>query len=52
MKKQKVHSLTGRITFPLMLEAFKAVKRNKGVAGVDKISLQLYVCGGSVMSYV
>ncbi len=42
MKKQKVHSLTGRITFPLMLEAFKAVKRNRGAAGVDKISIQLY----------
>ncbi len=42
MKKQKVHSLTGRITAPLMLEAFKAVKRNRGASGVDKISIHLY----------
>ncbi len=38
-KKQKVHSLTGRITERLMSEAFKAVKRNRGAAGIDKSAL-------------
>jgi group II intron reverse transcriptase/maturase len=35
----KYHSLTGRITLPLMTEAFRRVKRNRGAAGVDKISI-------------
>ncbi len=38
----KVHSLTGRITSKLMLEAFKAVKKNRGAAGIDKMSIQMY----------
>jgi RNA-directed DNA polymerase len=42
MKKIKVHSLTGRITFLLMRQAFQAVKRNRGAAGVDKVSIQLF----------
>lgn len=42
MSKQKVHSLTGRITPKLMLEAFRAVKRNRGAAGVDKVSIQMF----------
>jgi len=42
MKKIKVHSLTGRITPPLMRQAFQAVQRNRGAAGVDKISIQLF----------
>ena len=42
MKKQKVHSLTGRITPEVMLAAFKAVKRNRGAAGVDKVSVQMF----------
>ena len=37
-KKQKVHSLTGRIDDRLMEQAFKAVKRNRGAAGIDKVS--------------
>ena len=41
-KNAKVHSLTGRITWPLMLKAFKAVKRNRGAAGVDKQSIALF----------
>lgn len=40
--KLKVHSLTGRITEELMLKAFKAVKKNRGAAGIDKISIQMY----------
>lgn len=42
MKKIKVHSLTGRITLPLMRGAFQAVKRNRGAAGVDKVSIQMF----------
>ena len=41
-KKRKVHSLTGRITLPLMNQAFKAVKRNRGAAGVDKVSIKMF----------
>jgi len=42
MKKQKVHSLTGRITPELVRAAFKAVKRNRGAAGIDKVSIQMF----------
>jgi group II intron reverse transcriptase/maturase len=41
-KKIKVHSLTGRITPRLMREAFRAVKRNRGAAGVDKVSIKMF----------
>lgn len=41
-KKFKVHSLTGRITPGLMIDAWKAVKRNKGAAGVDRITVEKY----------
>lgn len=41
-KKRKVHSLTGRITLDLMYDAFKAVKRNRGACGIDKVSIQMY----------
>jgi RNA-directed DNA polymerase len=41
-KKIKAHSLTGRITPELMRDAFRNVKRNRGAAGVDKISIQLF----------
>lgn len=41
-KKQKVHSLTGRIDLRLMYLAFKAVKRNRGAAGIDKVSVQMF----------
>ncbi len=41
-KKIKVHSLTGRITPELMRKAFKAVKRNRGAAGVDKVSIKMF----------
>ena len=41
-KKRKEHSLTGRITFELMLKAFKAVKRNRGAAGIDKVSIKMF----------
>ena len=42
MKKIKVHSLTGRITSQLMQQAFHTVKRNRGAAGVDKVSINLF----------
>lgn len=42
MKKIKVHSLTGRITALLMRQAFQAVKRNRGAAGVDKVSIDMF----------
>lgn len=38
----KVHSLTGRITEELMLKAFKAVKKNRGAAGIDKMTIAMY----------
>ncbi len=41
-RKQKVHSLTGRIDDRLMREAFKAVKRNRGAAGIDKVSIEMF----------
>jgi RNA-directed DNA polymerase len=40
--KLKVHSLTGRITDELMHKAFKAVKKNRGTAGIDKVSIQMF----------
>ena len=42
MKKIKVHSLTGRITPKLMRQAFQSVKRNRGAAGVDKVSIKMF----------
>lgn len=41
-KKRKVHSLTGRIDDRLMRLAFKAVKKNRGAAGIDKVSIQMF----------
>jgi group II intron reverse transcriptase/maturase len=40
--KIKHHSLTGRISPQLMREAFRAVKRNKGKAGVDRVSIEMF----------
>jgi group II intron reverse transcriptase/maturase len=40
--KPKAHSLTGRIVQPLLLAAFKAVKRNRGAAGIDKVSIKMF----------
>ncbi len=42
MKKIKAHSLTGRITPKLMEQAFQAVRRNRGAAGVDKVSINMF----------
>ena len=40
--KIKVHSLTGRITPQLMNEAWRAVRRNRGAAGIDKVSVKRF----------
>jgi RNA-directed DNA polymerase len=40
--KIKAHSLTGRITTPLLHAAFKAVRRNRGAAGIDRVSIQMF----------
>ncbi len=40
--KIKVHSLTGRITPALLRTAFKAVKRNRGAAGIDRVSIKMF----------
>ena len=38
----RVHSLTGRITLETLYKAFKAVKRNRGAAGLDKQSITMF----------
>jgi group II intron reverse transcriptase/maturase len=40
--KIKHHSLTGRITWPLMQRAFRNVRRNRGAAGIDRESIALF----------
>ncbi len=42
-KKIRHYSLTGRITPAVMHKAFKAVKRNRGAAGIDKQSIKMFV---------
>lgn len=46
--KIKVHSLTGRITPEVVLAAFQAVKRNRGAAGIDKVSIKMFEANLSV----
>ena len=41
-RKIKAHSLTGRITSGLLRDSFKAVKRNRGAAGIDKVSIRMF----------
>jgi group II intron reverse transcriptase/maturase len=38
----KIHSLTGRITLDMMQRAFRNVRRNRGAAGVDKVSISMF----------
>jgi len=40
--QRKVHSLIGRIDSPRLRCAFKAVKRNRGAAGVDKVDIRAF----------
>ena len=42
MAKIKAHSLTGRITLELMHRAFRNVRRNRGAAGIDKVSIVMF----------
>jgi group II intron reverse transcriptase/maturase len=42
MAKIKHHSLTGRITLPLMHSAFRNVRRNRGAAGIDRESIDAF----------
>lgn len=39
---RKAHSLTGRITKEVVYTAFLAVKRNRGAAGIDKVSIKMF----------
>jgi RNA-directed DNA polymerase len=41
-KKCKVHSLTGRINQKLMEDAYKSVKSNRGAAGIDRMSIDMF----------
>jgi RNA-directed DNA polymerase len=38
----KHHSLTGRITPEVVYEAFRAVRKNRGAAGVDRVSIEMF----------
>lgn len=40
--KIKAHSLTGRITFQVVYDSFWAVKRNRGAAGIDTVSIKMF----------
>jgi RNA-directed DNA polymerase len=40
--KIKHHSLTGRITLDLMHRAFRNVRKNRGAAGIDKMSIAMF----------
>jgi group II intron reverse transcriptase/maturase len=40
--KLKFHSLTGRITADLMEQAFRSVKKNRGRAGIDRVSIAMF----------
>ena len=39
---KKVHSLTGRITPAVVLGAWRAVRRNRGAAGIDRVSIRMF----------
>lgn len=41
-KTIKVHSLTGRIHSERVQDAWCAVRRNRGAAGIDKVSIQMF----------
>lgn len=41
-QRRKVHSLTGRIDLARLRRAFLRVKRNRGAAGVDQVSLHMF----------
>jgi group II intron reverse transcriptase/maturase len=42
LTKFKAHSLTGRINLDSLRDSFRCVKRNRGAAGIDRVSIALY----------
>src|SRR5438445_1586116 len=40
--KIKAHSLTGRLTFRLLDDSLWAVRRNRGAAGIDRVSIKMF----------
>ena len=42
MTRIKAHSLTGRINPISLRESFRCVRRNRGAAGIDRVSISLY----------
>ena len=42
MTRIKAHSLTGRINLQALEDSFGCVRRNRGAAGIDRVSIQLY----------
>ncbi len=42
MTRIKAHSLTGRINLDTLEGAFWCVRRNRGAAGIDRVSIELY----------
>jgi RNA-directed DNA polymerase len=47
LNRIKAHSLTGRINRWTLGESFRCVRRNRGAAGIDRVSIQLY--GGQLL---
>ena len=43
----KAHSLTGRINLHSLWQSYECVRRNRGAAGIDRVSIQLY--GGQLL---
>jgi len=41
-QKHRVHSLTGRISSCSLRKAFKAVKKNRGAAGIDRQTIEMF----------
>jgi RNA-directed DNA polymerase len=42
LTRVKTHSLTGRINLDSLEDAFWCVRRNRGAAGIDRVSINLY----------
>jgi RNA-directed DNA polymerase len=41
-QQRKFHTLTGLIDMPRMYRAFKKVKQNRGKAGIDRVSIEMF----------
>ena len=42
MNRIKAHSLTGRINLQSLWNSFRCVRRNRGAAGIDRVSIKLF----------